>query len=67
MPITKAMPKGDYCQEIRLFSGGVECPNLYYLQCRKYDNKLTWNISGRIHKCKECIEEIDNEHRKEKE
>ena len=62
MPITKVKPEGDYCQDIRTFSEILSCPDLddtkvLKPRCTKYNKDLTWNTSGHVHKCKECLEQ----------
>ena len=60
--IIRAMPvEGDYCQELHVFGDSICCNHLdesggaMNPRCKKYDTKLSWNISGHIHKCVTCL------------
>jgi len=60
----KQMPDGDGCYTTRTFSDSTTCPDLddsnnEEPKCRKYNEPLTWTRSGRILKCKKCLEEND--------
>ena len=56
-------PDSDYCYEIRVFGNGEsrQCPDLddrivRKPKCTKYDVDLSWNVSGRITKCRACLD-----------
>jgi len=54
------MPESDFCYEAHVFAESKKCPELddsivKEPKCRKYGKGLTWNVSGRILKCKECL------------
>lgn len=56
----KEKPESDGCYEIGLFTEGKQCPDLNDTvplkpRCKKYSKDLHWNVSGRIMKCKECL------------
>ena len=59
---TNEIPTGKYCQVVKSFSRGTQCAELddsavMYPKCLKFKERLDWNISGRIRRCKACVEE----------
>jgi len=58
------MPDGDYCYELFVFREGKTCPELddsitKEPKCMKYNRCLSWSISGRIMKCRECQQTVE--------
>lgn len=56
----KEKPESDGCYEIGLSTEGKQCPSLNDTRalkpkCMKYGKELSWNVSGKIMKCQECL------------
>lgn len=60
----KQIPDGAECYTTRIFSESTVCPDLddsitREPKCRKYNEPLTWTRSGKVLKCKKCLEDED--------
>jgi len=54
-------PESGFCYENHMFAESIQCPELddaitMKPKCRKYGEVLSWNVSGHILKCAECLE-----------
>lgn len=59
----KEMPEGPCCYLTPVFSESTECPDFNGREsmrpkCDKFDVELEWTVSGRVLKCKECLEGV---------
>lgn len=57
-------PESEFCYEVHVFAEGKQCPELddtvtMKPKCKKYGEDLSWNVSGHILKCQECLEGKD--------
>jgi len=58
------VPGGPYCYDLHLFSKSITCASLdakvaMSPKCNKFNVALSWNVSGRILKCKECNDRVN--------
>lgn len=62
MEMLEEKPESEFCYDLILFGQGMRCPDLDEAitmapKCKKYGKELSWNISGRVLKCEECLAE----------